>query len=77
MQHKTIKAQIRKQLKTRYPNWDRLSRKAKKSIAKKVLEKVVIIILEIHRIGSLMTKAIVRNLVYPYVRLMFLRRMIF
>jgi hypothetical protein len=24
--------------------------------------------LEIHRIGSLMTKAIVRNLVYPYVR---------
>ena len=41
MHHKAIKAQIRKQLKTRYSNWDRLSRKEKKSIAKKVLEEVV------------------------------------
>jgi hypothetical protein len=29
-----------------------------------------IIILEIHRNGSLVTKAILRNLVYPYVRYM-------
>ncbi len=41
MHHKAIKAQIRKQLKTRYSNWDRLTRKEKKSIAKKVLEEVV------------------------------------
>ena len=41
MHHKAIKAQIRKQLKTRYSNWDRLARKEKKSIAKKVLEEVV------------------------------------
>jgi len=41
MHHKAIKAQIRKQLKTRYSNWDRLSRKEKKSIAKKVLEEAV------------------------------------
>ena len=41
MHGKAIKAQIRKQLKTRYSNWDRLSRKEKKSIAKKVLEEVV------------------------------------
>jgi len=41
MHHKAISAQIRKQLKTRYPNWDRLSRKEKKVIAKKVLDEVV------------------------------------
>jgi len=41
MHHKAIKAQIRKQLKTRYPNWDRLSRKEKKANARKVLEEVV------------------------------------
>ena len=41
MHRKAIKAQIRKQLKTRYPRWDLLNRKAKKAIAKKVLEEVV------------------------------------
>ena len=41
MHRKAIKAQIRKQLKTRYPRWDLLNRKAKKAIAEKVLEEVV------------------------------------
>ena len=36
MHHKAIKAQIRKQLKIRYLNWHRLSKKEKKAIAKKV-----------------------------------------
>ena len=38
MHHKAIKAQIRKQLKIRYPNWHRLTKKEKKTIAKKVLD---------------------------------------
>ena len=41
MHHKDIKAQIRKQLKTNYPNWKRLSRKEKKAIAKMVLDEVI------------------------------------
>jgi hypothetical protein len=41
MHHKAIKAQIKKQLKTRYPNWDRLSRNEKKVVAKKILDEVV------------------------------------
>ena len=41
MHHKDIKAQIRKQLKTNYPNWKRLSRKEKKALAKMVLDEVV------------------------------------
>ena len=41
MHHKDIKAQIRKQLKTRYPNWKSLNKKAKKQIARKVLAEVV------------------------------------
>jgi hypothetical protein len=41
MHHKAIKAQIRKQLKTKYPNWKRLSRKQKKAIAKMVLNEAV------------------------------------
>ncbi len=41
MHHKAIKAQIRKQLKTRYPNWQRLNKKQKKAIAKRVLDQVV------------------------------------
>ena len=41
MNHKEIKAIIRKQLKSDYPNWKRLNRKEKKSIAKKVLDEVV------------------------------------
>lgn len=41
MHHKAIKAEIRKQLKTRYLNWHRLSKKEKKAIAKKVLNEVV------------------------------------
>ena len=41
MHHKDIKAQIRKQLKTNYPNWKRLSRKEKKATAKMVLDEVV------------------------------------
>jgi len=41
MHHKAIKSQIRKQLKTKYPNWKRLSRKEKKIIAKMVLNEVV------------------------------------
>ncbi|RLB99003.1 MAG: transposase, partial [Deltaproteobacteria bacterium] len=41
MHHKAIKAEIRKQLKTRYPHWQRLTKKEKKAIAKKVLDEVV------------------------------------
>ena len=41
MHHKDIKLQIRKQLKTNYPNWKRLSRKEKKAIAKMVLDEVI------------------------------------
>jgi hypothetical protein len=41
MHHKAIKAQIRKQLKTQYPNWRRLTKKEKKAVAKKVLDEVV------------------------------------
>ena len=41
MHHKAIKAQIRKQLKTQYPNWHRLTKKEKKAVAKKVLDEVV------------------------------------
>ncbi len=41
MYHKNIKAQIRKQLKTKYPNWKRLSKKEKRAIAKMVLDEVV------------------------------------
>jgi hypothetical protein len=41
MHHKAIKAEIRKQLKTRYLNWHRLSKKEKRAIAKKVLNEVV------------------------------------
>ena len=41
MHHKAIKAQIRKQLKIRYPNWRHFTKKEKKAIAKKVLDEVV------------------------------------
>ncbi|BBO86450.1 hypothetical protein DSCO28_70160 [Desulfosarcina ovata subsp. sediminis] len=41
MHHKDIKAQIRKQLKTQFPNWHRLTRKEKKEIARQVLEQVI------------------------------------
>lgn len=41
MHHKDIKAQIRKQLKTEYPNWHNLNRKEKKQLARKVLAEVV------------------------------------
>ena len=41
MHHKAIKAEIRKQLKTRYPHWQRLTKKEKKAIAKKVLHEIV------------------------------------
>ena len=41
MHHKDIKTQIRKQLKTHYPNWRSLNRKAKKQIARKVMAEVV------------------------------------
>ena len=37
MHHKNIKLIVRKQLKKQYPNWNRLSRKMKKEIARKVL----------------------------------------
>lgn len=40
MHHKNIKLSIRKQLKNQYPHWNRLSRKAKKEIARKVLTEV-------------------------------------
>jgi len=41
MHKKDIKAQVRKQLKTRFPNWHRLTRKEKKAVAQKVLDEVV------------------------------------
>ena len=41
MHRKDIKAQIRKQLKTEFPNWQRFNRKEKKQIARKVLAEVV------------------------------------
>jgi len=41
MHHKNIKAEIRRQLKTQYPDWKRLNRKTKKEVARKVLEEVV------------------------------------
>ncbi|BBO79729.1 hypothetical protein DSCO28_72980 (plasmid) [Desulfosarcina ovata subsp. sediminis] len=41
MHHKDIKARIRKQLKTHFPNWHRLTRKEKKEIARQVLEQVI------------------------------------
>lgn len=41
MHHKDIKAEIRKQLKTQFPNWKHLTKKEKKKIAKKVLNEVV------------------------------------
>ena len=41
MHYKDIKVQIRKQLKTNYPNWKRLNQKEKKPIAKMVLDEVV------------------------------------
>jgi hypothetical protein len=41
MQHKAIKAEIRKQLKTRYPKWQWLTKKEKKATAKRVLDEVV------------------------------------
>jgi hypothetical protein len=40
MHKKDIKAQVRKQLKTKFPNWHRLTKKEKKSIAQKVLDEV-------------------------------------
>jgi hypothetical protein len=41
MHHKAIKAEIKKQLKTQYPNWQCLTKKEKKAIAKKVLDEAV------------------------------------
>jgi len=41
MHHKDIKTQIRKQLKTQYPHWQSLTKKAKKQIAGKVMAEVV------------------------------------
>jgi hypothetical protein len=41
MHHKAIKAEIRKQLKIQYPHWQRLTKKEKKGMAKKVLDEVV------------------------------------
>ncbi len=41
MHHKDIKHEIRKQLKRFYPNWQRLTKKEKKAIARKVLDEVV------------------------------------
>lgn len=41
MHFKDIKTQIRKQLKTRYPNWKNLNKKEKKQISKKVMDEVV------------------------------------
>ena len=41
MHHKAIKAEIKKQLKTRHPNWQCLTKKEKKAIAKKVLDETV------------------------------------
>ncbi len=41
MHHKDIKAQVRKQLKTKYSNWKLLTKKEKKAIAKMVLDEAV------------------------------------
>ena len=41
MHHKAIKTKIRKQLKTQYPNWQSLTKKEKKVIAKRVLDETV------------------------------------
>ena len=41
MYHKNIKYQIRKQLKKQFPNWQRLSKKAKKELARQILTEVV------------------------------------
>ena len=40
MHHKNIKLLVRKQLKKQYPNWNRLDRKTKKYMTRKVLEEV-------------------------------------
>ncbi len=37
MHHKNIRLIVRKQLKKQYPNWNRLTKKVKKEIIKKVL----------------------------------------
>jgi phosphoribosyl-ATP pyrophosphohydrolase len=42
MHHKAIKAEIRKQLKTRYSHWQSLTKKEKKAIAKKVLDEAAV-----------------------------------
>jgi hypothetical protein len=41
MHHKNIKLTVRKQLKKQFPNWRRLSKKAKKELARNVLAEVV------------------------------------
>ena len=41
MHHKNIKLMVRKQLKKQFPNWNSLTRKEKKEIAKKVLSEFV------------------------------------
>ena len=41
MHHKDIKREIKKQLKKRFPNWNRLSKKEKRKIARAVLKEVV------------------------------------
>lgn len=41
MDHKHIKALVRKQLKTQFPNWKRLNRKVKRQLTKQVLAEVV------------------------------------
>ena len=41
MQKKDIKAKVRKQLKTKFPNWQSLTKKEKKAIAQKVLNEIV------------------------------------
>jgi len=41
MHHKDIKTQIRKQLKSQCPNWKSLNKKAKKRIARQVMDEVV------------------------------------
>jgi hypothetical protein len=40
MHHKNIKVIVRKQLKTHFPNWDRLGRKVKQTLVKQVLAEV-------------------------------------
>ena len=41
MHHKNIKLRVRKQLKVQYPRWNRLNRKTKKEIARKVLIELI------------------------------------